>query len=135
MQPPYLDTVCREILRVQPLLTILDRLRGLATIRTDTRTQRHDDERDTCPQGHQNIVGVAGSNLSKVLWAEDSLEWKPERWLSPLPSAVTEAHIPGVFSNLMTFIGGGRACIDFKFSEMDMGASLSCVGGLMSPLP
>ncbi|KAH9950796.1 hypothetical protein B0H21DRAFT_681895, partial [Amylocystis lapponica] len=47
------------------------------------------------------------------------LEWKPERWLSPLPSTVTEARVPGVYSNLVTFLGGGRGCIGFKFSEVE----------------
>ena len=30
----------------------------------------------------------------------DALEWKPERWLSPLPQAVIDAHLPGVYSHL-----------------------------------
>ncbi|EPS92689.1 hypothetical protein FOMPIDRAFT_1137457, partial [Fomitopsis schrenkii] len=51
--------------------------------------------------------------------------WKPERWLSTLPTAVTESRIPGVYSNLMTFSGGKRACIGFKFSEMEMKVVLS----------
>lgn len=36
----------------------------------------------------------------KELWGEDADEWKPERWLSPLPDAVLNANIPGVFPNL-----------------------------------
>lgn len=46
------------------------------------------------------LIGVEGSNWNKALWGEDALEWKPERWLSPLPSALIDAHIPGVYSNL-----------------------------------
>ena len=34
------------------------------------------------------------------MWGEDALEWKPERWLAPLPSTVADAKIPGVYSNL-----------------------------------
>ncbi|EED77220.1 predicted protein [Postia placenta Mad-698-R] len=77
------------------------------------------------PKGTELIIGTFGCNVSKSLWGEDSLEWKPERWLSPLPRAVTEASIPGVYSNLMSFIGGKRACIGFKFSEMEMKVVLS----------
>jgi len=25
---------------------------------------------------------------------EDAAEWKPDRWLSPLPSSVTDARVP-----------------------------------------
>ena len=51
-------------------------------------------------KGSQCLVGFIGSNMSKTKWGEDALEWKPERWLSPLPAAVTESRIPGVYSNL-----------------------------------
>jgi len=44
----------------------------------------------------------------------------PERWLAPLPKTVTDAHIPAVYSTVMTFLGGGRACIGFKFSELEI---------------
>ncbi|EJF59827.1 hypothetical protein DICSQDRAFT_108479 [Dichomitus squalens LYAD-421 SS1] len=39
---------------------------------------------------------------------------------SPLPERVAEAKVPGIYSNLMTFLGGGRACIGFKFSQLEM---------------
>ena len=32
---------------------------------------------------------------------EDSSEWKPGRWLKPLPESVSSAHVPGVFSQLL----------------------------------
>ena len=56
-------------------------------------------------------IGILASNRNKALWGEDALEWKPERWLKPLPETVTDAKIPGVYANLMTFLGGGRACM------------------------
>ncbi|RXW23123.1 hypothetical protein EST38_g2750 [Candolleomyces aberdarensis] len=59
-------------------------------------------------------------NTSPDLWGSDSYEWKPERWLAPLPEKLTEARIPGVYSHLMTFVGGGRSCIGFKFAQMEI---------------
>lgn len=46
------------------------------------------------------IVGIRASNRNKALWGDDALQWKPERWLAPLPDAVGKAHVPGVYSNL-----------------------------------
>ena len=52
------------------------------------------------PKGTDVMVGILESNRNKAVWGEDALEWKPERWLSPLPGTVAEARIPGVYSNL-----------------------------------
>jgi cytochrome P450 len=52
------------------------------------------------PANTKIIIGLVASNRDPDLWGEDVLEWKPERWLSPLPDNLTEAHIPGVYSNL-----------------------------------
>lgn len=52
------------------------------------------------PKGTQISVGVYSSNRNKAIWGEDAFEWKPERWINPLPSGVGDAKIPGVYSNL-----------------------------------
>ncbi len=86
------------------------------------------------------VVGLLSSNRNKAVWGEDAMEWKPERWLSPLPETVQDAKIPGIYSNLcvradcslarnlcvclttcahrMTFLGGGRACMYVSFLSL-----------------
>ncbi|KAI0821934.1 cytochrome P450 [Trametes gibbosa] len=121
---PYVDAVCRETLRVYPmapfrfratredvLLPLSEPVRGL-----DGALITH----IPLPKNTSVLVGTISSNTSTAIWGPDANEWKPERWLSPLPSTVTEAKIPGIYSNLLTFWGGGRACIGFKFSQLEM---------------
>lgn len=55
------------------------------------------------PNGTQIIVNIWGANRVDAIWGEDSAEWKPERWLTPLPDSVTEARLPGVYSNMLVF--------------------------------
>ena len=55
---------------------------------------------DRIAKGNRVIVPLLAINQSTALWGEDALEWKPERWLSPLPDSVTDARMPGVYSNL-----------------------------------
>ncbi|EED78841.1 predicted protein [Postia placenta Mad-698-R] len=126
---PLLDAICRETLRRYPPVTILVRAPRKDSVLPLSEPICGVDgtmiREIPIPKGTELLIGAFGCNVSKSLWGEDSLEWKPERWLSPLPRAVTEASIPGVYSNLMSFIGGKRACIGFKFSEMEMKVVLS----------
>jgi hypothetical protein len=50
-------------------------------------------------KGSSVMLSFLNSNRDPELWGSDSLEWKPERWLSPLPKEVSDAHIPGVYSH------------------------------------
>jgi hypothetical protein len=75
-------------------------------------------------------------NRDKSIWGEDATEFKlvllflilwlsdlsffsrPERWENhDIPNAASS--IPGVWANLLTFIGGPRACIGYRFSLVE----------------
>jgi len=43
------------------------------------------------PRGKDVIINITGSNHDLRVWGSDSYEWKPERWLEPLPEAVLKA--------------------------------------------
>ena len=47
------------------------------------------------PKGTVVISANAAVNRSRSIWGADAHEWKPERWLEPLPEAVADAHVPG----------------------------------------
>lgn len=53
------------------------------------------------PKGTPILISIHSCNRNKAIWGEDATEWKPERWLGDgVPEKVTEARIPGVYSNL-----------------------------------
>ncbi|KAF9243490.1 cytochrome P450 [Melanogaster broomeanus] len=102
------------------------------------------------PEGTTLVMSLLASNHNKELWGEDASEWRPERWLTAAgervqlskdsnadtgdgegngPSTSTTEKTPGVkdgmkypgvYASMMTFLGGGRACIGFKFAEMEI---------------
>ncbi|KAF9815150.1 hypothetical protein IEO21_04768 [Rhodonia placenta] len=121
---PYLEAVCRETLRLYSPASWVTRKTRQDTIMPLSKPLRGVDgtliHEIPVPKGTEVVVGIRAANRNPDLWGPDSDEWKPERWLSPLPDTVTNAHVPGVYSNLMTFLGGSRACIGFKFSQMEM---------------
>ncbi|KAF9446154.1 cytochrome P450 [Macrolepiota fuliginosa MF-IS2] len=127
---PYLDAVCRESLRVYPPIN----LGAMRTARQDMilplskpvlGSAGKEVSEIYIPKGTDIVVSTLGSNCNSDLWGPDSYEWKPERWLAPLPKAVESARIPGIYSHLMSFSGGGRSCIGFKFSQLEMKVVLS----------
>ncbi len=51
-------------------------------------------------KGTSIFCHVGEANTDKALWGQDAGEWKPERWLKPLPREVEEARIPGIYAHL-----------------------------------
>ncbi|KAJ2930386.1 hypothetical protein H1R20_g6714, partial [Candolleomyces eurysporus] len=125
---PYLDAVCRETLRLYTPISLLAREARQDAVLPLSRPIETIDGRKIqelhIPKNTKVFASLLGSNTTPELWGPDTYEWKPERWLSPLPEKLVDAHIPGVYSHLMTFIGGSRSCIGFKFSQMEMKAIL-----------
>nr|BED42971.1 cytochrome P450 monooxygenase [Trametes versicolor] len=121
---PYLEAVCRETLRLYAPVQFINRsaakdttlplLKPIRTLDGSAMTEV------PVPRGTMVLLHLTGCNTNKDLWGDDAEEWKPERWLGKVPPAVDDARVPGVYSNLMTFSGGGRACIGFKFSQLEM---------------
>ncbi|KAH9929191.1 cytochrome P450 [Fomitopsis serialis] len=126
---PYLDAVCRETLRLYaPVPHLIRKTRQDIVMPLSTPIRGVDGtliNEIPVPEGTIVHIGILASNRNPALWGPDAAEWKPERWLNPLPDVVKDAHIPGVYSHLMTFLGGGRACIGFKFSQLEMKVVLS----------
>jgi len=123
----YLDAVCRETLRLFPPLPQL-----LRTAQKDIALPLSNpiigvDGREMheiiVPKDTDIIISILNCNSDPALWGPDSYEWKPERWLSPLPHSVKNA--PGLYSHIMTFLAGGRACIGFKFAQQEIKVLIS----------
>ncbi|PCH40495.1 cytochrome P450 [Wolfiporia cocos MD-104 SS10] len=126
---PLLDAVCRETLRLYPPVTSLTRVTNKDTVLPLSRPIRGTDgtimSEIPVMKGTEIMMGIFGANANQEMWGEDALEWRPERWLAPLPQKVTGAPTPGVYSHLMSFSGGKKACIGFKFAETEMKVVLS----------
>lgn len=65
------------------------------------------------PSGTNISVSILGTNRNPDIWGKDAYEWKPERWLSQLPASVTQARVPGAYSNLLV-----RSCLDLLYVDL-----------------
>ncbi|KAI0717427.1 cytochrome P450 [Cerioporus squamosus] len=120
----YMDAVCRETLRVSPGVTALFRNTTQDVLMPVIKPMRMRDgtlsKAVHIPNGTRVIANIRACNRDSALWGPDAEEWRPSRWLKPLPRELEEAHIPGVYSHMMTFIGGSRACIGFKLTQVEI---------------
>ncbi|KAH9175545.1 cytochrome P450 [Lactarius sanguifluus] len=126
---PFLEAVCRESLRLYPPVPGVMRTTRSDVVLPLSSPIRDVDGREVheifVPK-HTNVFAqIHNLNRDPSIWGGDAAEWKPERWLAPLPQSVADANIQGVYANTMTFTGGTRACIGFKFSQLEMKVVLS----------
>jgi len=128
MALPYLDAVCKETLRLHSPVTQLHLVpRKDTSIPLSRPVIGRDGQVIDCIHvraGTMVVVGTAAVNRDPVLWGPDADQWIPERWLRPLPEAVTDAYSSGVPSHMMALMGGGRPCMGFKFAEAEIKAVL-----------
>ncbi|KAI0763044.1 cytochrome P450 [Trametes elegans] len=158
---PYLDAVVRETLRVHPPTSMLNRVATKDTILPLQYPIRTPFGQETStvlvPAGTNIVMSILGANHHKRVWGADASVWKPERWLTESGARVglhgsmdmalgedasdaalvgspgyrNGVKFPGVYGTMMTFLGGGRACIGFKFAEMEIKQVISTLVSTM----
>ncbi|KAF9534076.1 cytochrome P450 [Crepidotus variabilis] len=124
---PYLDAVVREVLRLHAPVpgtmrqAMEDDILPLSKPFVDKYGKTHDSL--FVRKGTRVRVPILAINRTETIWGPDAKEFKPERWLdSSVPQA---AHaIPGVWGHMLTFLGGPRACIGYRFSIVELKALL-----------
>ncbi|PPQ74982.1 hypothetical protein CVT24_010278 [Panaeolus cyanescens] len=126
---PYMDAICRETLRLYAPVNIVIRQPTedivLPLSRPITLTSGRTTSEIMIRKGTKCIISLVGSNRNTEIWGPDANEWKPERWMQEMKEEIVSAKIPGIYSHLMTFGAGGRACIGFKFSQLEIKAVLA----------
>jgi len=142
---PYLDAVVREALRLYAPVPLTLRVAvkdDILPLGSPVRTTKGDlldsiqfvvgrllEVETLIPlcsvrKGQTITIPISAINRSQKIWGPDAKEFKPERWLeSKLPEAVST--IPGVWGNMLTFLGGPRACIGYRFSLIECVTSFS----------
>ncbi|KZS96623.1 cytochrome P450 [Sistotremastrum niveocremeum HHB9708] len=119
----YLDWVLRETLRLHAhvpssmRIAVKDTVIPFGAPVTDRNGTEISEVR--VQRGDGINIPIITLNRSTEFWGEDAMQFRPERW-ADLPEAVM--NIPGVWGGLMTFLGGSRSCIGYKFAIAEMKA-------------
>ncbi|KZV66201.1 cytochrome P450 [Peniophora sp. CONT] len=120
MELPFLDAVCKEMLRLYAPLPF----RGRRSLK-DTTIPLVDGTSVHVPADTEILVNIHCLNTDEAIWGPDAHQWRPERWQEPLPDSVLTTKIPGVWGATMTFGAGPKGCIGFSFSVLEMKSILA----------
>ncbi|CAL1706741.1 unnamed protein product [Somion occarium] len=122
---PYLDFVIKETLRLHgPVIESARTAQKDDVIPlSEPYTDRSGEVKDyiKIAKGEDIMIPIIMINRWKHIWGEDAEEFKPERWVNP-PEAIEGS--PGIWSHMLTFLDGPRACIGYRFSLVEMKALL-----------
>ncbi|CAA7269679.1 unnamed protein product [Cyclocybe aegerita] len=120
---PWLDAVLKETLRLYPPVPFVRRTAIKDTILPYSKLDSTSDEiaHVKVPKGTILFASIAGSNRLETIWGPDAKEWKPERWFGASVEVKDPARkLPGIYSGTLSFLGGGRSCVGYRFAQIEM---------------
>ncbi|CAE6461554.1 unnamed protein product [Rhizoctonia solani] len=123
LELPYLDGVVRETLRLYAPASFINRTCEKDAIISLAYPVETPSERLTSipiKKGTRVFMSISVSNRDERIWGERASEFMPERWIGSKIDDITQpgSLVPGIYSSMMTFGAGPRACILAFFSEV-----------------
>ncbi|WVQ81330.1 hypothetical protein IAT38_003453 [Cryptococcus sp. DSM 104549] len=71
------------------------------------------------------FIPILNVNTSPAIWGPDAAQYNPKRFLPAEGGDIARAgSIPGTWGNLLTFLGGSRNCIGYRFALAEIKAIL-----------
>ncbi|KAJ7883949.1 cytochrome P450 [Mycena leptocephala] len=118
---PLLNALIKETLRMYPATTISDRTTledSVIPLASSimTSTGEHISQ-ISVRKGQLLQLGLASYNRLESRWGADAHEFKPSRWLE---GTVYNGDAFGPYANLLTFLGGPRVCLGWRFALLEM---------------
>ncbi|KAJ6488255.1 cytochrome P450 [Mycena vitilis] len=123
---PYLLAVVKEVLRFHPVSFTNFRQSAtddvLPLLQPITLRSGEVISELPVPKGMKVIISIAAYNRNKDVFGHDAHHFNPERWLD---GSMRKPEAPvGVYANLLTFAGGLRTCIGWRFAVLELQAFL-----------
>ncbi|KAK7439327.1 hypothetical protein VKT23_017552 [Stygiomarasmius scandens] len=120
---PFLNACIKEALRLYPIIPHLVRCseRDDVIPLSEPAISVSGEKMTQIPvkKGQRIIIDIPSYNRLKSVWSEDPDTWNPERFLDSENQMRKDTTL-GVYANLMSFSGGVRGCIGWRFALIEM---------------
>jgi len=121
---PYLNAVLKESMRFHPAVYHNYRLAArddvLPLSKPITTTTGEVISKLPIPKGLKVILSISGYNRNQEVFGEDAHVYNPDRWFRD--AGEKKGPSVGVYGNLLTFAGGVRTCIGWRFALYEVQA-------------
>ncbi|KAJ7191590.1 cytochrome P450 [Mycena pura] len=118
---PLLNALIKESLRMYPAEALVERVAVRDTVipLTESITTMAGEHVDhiLVRNGELVIIGVASYQRDKFRWGENPDKFDPLRWVD---GRVKQGDAIGPYANLLSFLGGPRTCLGWRFAVMEM---------------
>ncbi|WWC72890.1 uncharacterized protein I206_106854 [Kwoniella pini CBS 10737] len=116
---PYMEAVIKEVLRLcAPAPATMRQAMENTVIPLSTPVKGRDGkmiESVNLPKGAMMMIPILNVNKLEQVWGPDADQFNPDRFLKS-DSSSNDISVGGVWGNLLTFLGGTRNCIGYKFA-------------------
>ncbi|KAJ6546674.1 cytochrome P450 [Mycena vulgaris] len=135
---PLLNAFIKETLRLYPAVAVEDRVAladAVIPMTEDIKTSTEEViTQIPVRKGQLVTLAIASFQRLESFWGADSHEFKPQRWLEGSPYK-GETSV-GPYANLLSFLGGPRTCLGWRFAILEMQVFLcELVGKFSFTLP
>ncbi|KAF8142904.1 cytochrome P450 [Mycena galopus ATCC 62051] len=118
---PLLNAFIKETLRLHPAGPLQERVAVQDTVIPLTANIKTSTGEPTdqimIHEGQVVYVAIASYQRLETLWGEDAHEFRPSRWLD---GTAYQGQALGPYANLLSFLGGPRVCLGWRFAILEM---------------
>ncbi|KAJ7090666.1 cytochrome P450 [Mycena epipterygia] len=118
---PLLNAFIKEALRVYPAAAMVDRVAVRDTVipLAESITTTTGERVSEISVQKRQLVTLALASYQRLesRWGEDANEFKPSRWIEGTPY---QGEAVGPYANLLSFLGGSRTCLGWRFAILEM---------------
>ncbi|KAJ6536352.1 cytochrome P450 [Mycena capillaripes] len=118
---PLLNAFIKETLRLYPAVPVIDRIASQDTVipLAESITTSTGERISQIPVQKGQILTIATAAYQRLpsCWGHNTDTFDPSRWLD---GTISPGDAVGPYANLLTFMGGPRACLGWRFAILEI---------------